>query len=74
MNCRKNGGLTPNPADDYIYIKGKLSETNYVIYDIYGKIILKGKGMKSNRIDISHLKKGNYILLINGKSLIIHKK
>lgn len=66
--------IFPNPADDYIYIKGKLSETNYVIYDIYGKIILKGKGMKSNRIDISHLKKGNYILLINGKSLIIHKK
>ncbi|MGJ5642350.1 T9SS type A sorting domain-containing protein [Formosa sp. S-31] len=55
--------IYPNPVDDIIIIidlNKKLQ--SYKIYDLLGKIIVFRKGLKENKIDISELKSGIYLL------------
>ncbi|WP_179337291.1 T9SS type A sorting domain-containing protein [Winogradskyella ludwigii] len=57
----------PNPVDDILYITSQqpiLSE-NYTIFDVNGKLILSGKLLFNNEINISHLKGGFYFLSLN---------
>lgn len=66
--------LFPNPSADYFYLAGK---TIKEIKSIEG-INMLGQKMKLNynngKVDISHLKKGEYIILINTSNGTISKK
>ena len=73
--------LFPNPATDYVKIEANSIMTNIVISDIMGKIISqKDVNTLYERIDISNLSKGNYLITIKNKEnsnltsqkLIIH--
>ncbi|NML59373.1 BspA family leucine-rich repeat surface protein [Chryseobacterium cheonjiense] len=55
-------GIYPNPATDIIYLKN-MKGTDYIIFDSAGRIILQHT-LNENKIDVSSLIKGNYMLQI----------
>jgi hypothetical protein len=68
----------PNPADDYlnISIAGDYGdEINYFIYSLDGRLINNGKliNKQLNKLDLSKLSKGIYLLEINADNKLIHK-
>ncbi len=65
----------PNPSNDYIEIFGFKENEEYEIYNLIGKIILKGYLQEKQKIDIRNLTGGVYFMKIkNGKTLRIIKK
>lgn len=60
--------LFPNPATDYVEIKSNSIMTNIVISDLKGRIIFqKDLNTQNEKIDISNLAKGNYMVTIKNK-------
>ncbi|MDR2824001.1 MAG: leucine-rich repeat protein, partial [Prevotellaceae bacterium] len=49
----------PNPATDRIFIDGDVEFSNVIIYDIFGREVLKSE--QTNELNISNLPQGNYI-------------
>ena len=64
----KNTRVYPNPAHQYIFIKSK-NDVDSQLFSLEGKLILKATS-KQNKIDISQLSKGIYLLKIGND---IHK-
>lgn len=59
----------PNPAQNYITVSNISKGDELIVYNFSGKIILKKAAKNNNEtINISNLKKGNYIISIQGKS------
>ncbi|MDN3493648.1 T9SS type A sorting domain-containing protein [Winogradskyella bathintestinalis] len=54
----------PIPASAFIHIEGISEEVEYLVFDINGKIVMKGKATNQNRINIQNLVKGTYFLNI----------
>jgi len=65
----------PNPVKNIINIKKKSSDIlSYIIYNIFGKVVLKGNIKSSDyQIDISELSQGLYFLSINLQTFKIIK-
>ncbi len=61
----------PNPAKNLLHIHGYTEDVNYKIYGLEGKPGLSGTG---NRVDISNLPAGIYILVIAEKEKITFVK
>ncbi|MBK1897448.1 BspA family leucine-rich repeat surface protein [Chryseobacterium paridis] len=59
--------IYPNPATDFIYIKNAKGFDNYKIFDMSGRIVLQSS-LHDDKINISSLTKGNYILQIISKN------
>ena len=59
--------VTPNPTTDFLYITASdnAQATNFIVSDLSGKIILDAQN-RDNKIDVSHLSNGLYILSIIG--------
>lgn len=58
--------IYPNPCKNFLFLN-KVEQTNNFnieVYDLTGRIILK-ENLRSNKIDVSKLQKGYYILKIN---------
>ena len=55
--------IYPNPTSDIVYVEGNYTQLKVVIYNVLGKEILN-KSI-TNRIDISHLDNGVYILQLS---------
>lgn len=53
--------IYPNPTNDFIFTSYELRESNYEVLDVNGKIVLEGK-TNGNRIDVSKLPAGTYLL------------
>jgi parallel beta-helix repeat protein len=64
----------PNPANDKLYVKNaRLTNTNIIIYDLEGKLILNSQ-IDLKPLDISKLTKGIYIVkLIDSGNVQINK-
>jgi spore coat protein H len=60
----QNALIYPNPADDYIQIKlqNEITDANYSIFDLTGKLILQGTIFADERIDIRELSSGIYFI------------
>lgn len=56
----------PNPASEFLYVKNIKGLHTYTIVDLSGRIIVQNP-LTEERIDVSFLTKGNYILRITGK-------
>jgi len=69
--------VAPNPANDFVRITledGFIAEDTFVkIYDLKGKLLLQ-KPLNNNRIDVSGLVSGAYVLEINHKDVNHYKK
>ena len=67
----------PNPStNDYVNISisnlDKKYKYNYIIYNVVGSIVLKGKLIsEKNKIDLESISKGNYILQIRNNNISI---
>jgi len=59
--------IYPNPVQNYINVIGKNENSEYVIYDIYGRELMTDF-VRNSLIDISELKSGRYILKIEGNT------
>ena len=60
--------LFPNPATDYVIIEANVKMTNIVIADVAGKIIFaKDTNTQSEKLDISGLANGNYMITIKNE-------
>ncbi len=57
--------IYPNPAVDYILVSGADNNGNYRIYNVLGMTILNESFSNTNKIDVSDLPKGMYILNYN---------
>ena len=67
--------IFPNPTKNMLYIKGFKVETDYSIYNLFGKKIMKGKITKEESIDVSNLLTGIYFIKIkNYKTIRFIKK
>jgi hypothetical protein len=54
--------LYPNPASDFVFVSGIDGEFDYEILDIAGRI--QTTGTASERISVSNLSKGIYVICI----------
>ena len=66
--------IYPNPASDFIVIENAETNSEFQIFDFSGRLISQGKIDSQNKIDVSSLEKGNYILKMNGKNHRFIKK
>lgn len=77
LSTRENGkqdtnvSIYPNPAKDIIYIKGINSIEKAEIYNMVGQKV-KTFNSGEDRIDVSSLSKGNYILQVFVKGEVSH--
>lgn len=65
--------LYPNPVKDFIYIDGSSVLTDLKIYSIDGKLV-DLKYLENNRVDVSNLNKGFYIISYNENGVFKQKK
>ena len=72
---KKDISLYPNPTSDFLYISTQRSLINHIyeIFDMTGRLILKNK-ISEKQIDVSSLKKGNYILKLDSENYKFIKK
>lgn len=67
-NSIKNLSLYPNPAKNFITVGGIENDTEISIHTIYGQNVYRDILSENNRVDISFLSKGIYVLnLLSGK-------
>lgn len=67
--------LYPNPAKNFIQIKGLSDDASISIYDLNGRIVKIVNYLKNDAIDINHLTKGAYIIKIkNDNNSATYKK
>ena len=74
-NTVKQIRVFPNPATNIINISGLDTIRDYTIYTVLGKEVKKGKVNQYEKIEVSDLEKGLYLLkLSNGKTMKFIKK
>lgn len=66
--------LFPNPTSEYVNINSELAIESAKIFDINGKLIKKIDKIESQRIDVSDLLSGIYILSLETDGRAISKK
>ena len=44
----------PNPTNDIININTSLNDVNYVLYDLTGRVLQRGEGVKREEVNISN--------------------
>jgi serine protease AprX len=64
--------VSPNPVTTFFEIEGlqgDLKEYKLKLYNVLGKVVYQLKEITTNTIDVSHLKKGLYLLKISKENL-----
>ena len=61
--------ISPNPAQDYLYINGIETETPITISDVSGKVVLQTIASPNEAISVVHLPKGVYMVQVAGKAV-----
>lgn len=77
LNSANDLEVFPNPASDFIKFSLKKSfehPESMLVTDIYGKVLVKIRNTEmADRIPVSSLLPGNYILVITGKNYMSYK-
>ena len=60
----------PNPTSDYVVIKGLSENYNFSIYNLIGARVLSGIVKPGDKIDVSLLAKGMYLLKLKEETSI----
>ena len=56
----------PNPARDVLFVESNASAARYELCDLSGRVLANGL-MEENKIDVSKLNEGNYLLQLKTK-------
>lgn len=64
----------PNPTNDIININTSLNDVNYVLYDLTGRVLQRGEGVKREEVNISNYPNAVYLLRIEYGGNIYNKK
>lgn len=67
VNSDTKINVFPNPSSDVLNIESKYAFEDYKIYDATGRLI-KGSNLIDNKINVSDLSKGQYILMLDKNS------
>ncbi len=62
INKADHISLFPNPVKDYLYIKGVHDSSDIELFDVSGKKVLEIKEVNYDKINLSGLSPGNYIM------------
>ncbi|MBK20993.1 MAG: hypothetical protein CMP63_01565 [Flavobacteriales bacterium] len=74
-NSETQISLFPNPSINFIQVTGLNQTENYEIYDVTGSKIIQGSIANNQKIDITNLKKGFYLIKFeNGTTERFSKK
>lgn len=63
----------PNPTSDVVFLKNVKMNEKIQVYDVYGKL-LKTLNYNSKGVELSAYSKGNYLLKVGSKSVVVQKK
>lgn len=66
--------LSPNPASEFLYIKGLATRTQVDIYSVTGVLVLSVKAEPEQPISLGALKSGLYLVEVNGKTYRLVKR
>ncbi|WP_179334423.1 T9SS type A sorting domain-containing protein [Winogradskyella costae] len=66
----QNINVYPNPSADFIQVNGNLEAFEYSIYDITGKLVLRGESNNQTPLNVSNLMKGTYFITIGAYDTI----
>lgn len=67
MVSRSSLRIYPNPASTYIIIGGNADTAKQVrLLNLVGRVVLEARTGANKRIDVSHLERGIYLLLVDG--------
>ncbi len=72
VNHKITYNIYPNPTSDFLNITTEEILEKYQIFDLKGKEVLKGK-FETNRINVSQLQNGSYILKIQNSFIRFNK-
>jgi len=73
-NENRNFLIYPNPTNNFLYIDSSINKASIIIIDINGKFLLSRNEITDNKIDISRLQNGLYILKIEtDKGIIVRR-
>ncbi len=64
----------PNPTNDKITINTSLRDVNYMLFDLTGRLLQSGEGVKREEVDISNYPNAVYLLRIQYDGNIYNKK
>lgn len=56
--------LFPNPAQDYIVIESGKDKADFEVYDMMGKVLIRGKASYSTQLNINKLTNGTYYVKV----------
>jgi len=73
LNLDDSLSVFPNPATDTIHVSSKVALSSLLLYDVYGKLILK-KENNTNSLDVSRLNSGMYFLEVSSNTQKVVKK
>lgn len=68
LNNENKIRIYPNPTNDFVYIAGLNSNTDYFIFDKLGKVV--NRGLTNGEIDVSTINSGVYLLKFNSNSKV----
>lgn len=70
INTKSNGLIImPNPAMNYFSVAGIENNTDLIVTDISGKLILKQEISPEEKVNVSDWSKGIYLVKTNGKTM-----
>ncbi|PQA90166.1 Por secretion system C-terminal sorting domain-containing protein [Chryseobacterium piscicola] len=64
----ESAGVYPNPVDDILYIQSNVEYKKFALYSAEGRLVMKGN-VNDNKIDVSNLEKGYYVVEISDNKL-----
>jgi len=74
IESKPNFNIFPNPAKDLLKIQiENPKEYSFKIIDISGKILVEDTLDQSTEIDVSHFKKGMYLVLVSNRKITMSK-
>jgi hypothetical protein len=66
--------IYPNPANEFVQISTNESITGIEVYNLIGKRVISSSKLENNRIDVSNLSKGVYVLKVMSNDLVGSRK
>jgi hypothetical protein len=66
--------IYPNPANEFVQIASEENITGIEIYNLIGKKVISSSSLINNKIDVSNLSKGIYVLKVMSNKLVGSRK